>query len=137
MANKYVVNPTFRLDVDGRLFKEKNDNPDIQDTLVFSELFTRLSIIKGDLAAFPSIGLKQHLFNFGFNTKDEMTIEITAFENDIENQMNRDCVIDVEYDEEDKSVEFHIGVQGLKYPISFKYLQLQNSIKVIHYQFEN
>lgn len=133
---KHIVNPTFRLDVDGRLFKERSDNPDIQDTLIFNDLYTKLSITKGDLPLFPYIGLKQFLFLFGFNDEEEISMNVTSFENAIEEQMGRDCVIDYKLDRDDKSVELNIGLEGLKYPISFKYFQLQNSIKVIHYEFD-
>ena len=64
--DKVIVNPTFRSDIDGKLFKNKDTNKDIQETVIFNALTTRLSIYKGDLALFPNIGLKQHLFNFSF-----------------------------------------------------------------------
>ena len=124
--DKIVVNPVFRQDVDGRLFKEKASNGNLQDTLLFNDLYTRLSIVKGDLALFPNLGLKQHLFNFGFVDESDIAINISKFESDLESQLNRECVV----------VAITFGVQGLKYPISFKYMQVQNSIKVIDYKFE-
>lgn len=132
-----VVNPTFRLDVDGRLFKETSTNEDVQDTLIFNRLYTMLSIVKGDLPLFPDIGLKQHLFNFGFVDEEEIESNVEDFEDDMETQLGRDCAINYTLDKSDKSVDIDIGVSGLQYPISFKYMNLQNSIRIIHYEFNN
>lgn len=134
--DKIVVNPVFRQDVDGRLFKEKVSNSNLQDTLLFNDLYTRLSIVKGDLALFPNLGLKQHLFNFGFVDESDIAINISKFESDLESQLNRECAVDYSLDRDNKEVAITFGVQGLKYPISFKYMQVQNSIKVIDYKFE-
>ena len=43
-----IVNPTFRLDVTGKLFKNKASNRNIQETLFFNDIMTRRSINKGD-----------------------------------------------------------------------------------------
>lgn len=136
MANKTVVNPTFRLDVDGTLFKEKESNLNILDTFVFSNLYTRLCIVKGDIVTFPDLGLKQHLFLFAFVDEGELAVNVGKFEDDIEEQMKMGCTIDYKIDKIDRTVDLTIGLDGLKYPISFKYLYLQNSIKIIHYEFK-
>ena len=69
MASSVTVNPTFRLDVDGKLFKNKESNLNVQDTITFNNLMSRLSIEKGYLPLFPNLGLKQHLHNFSFVEK--------------------------------------------------------------------
>ena len=137
MAEKTVVNPTFRLDVDGSLFKEKKTNLNVLDNFVFSNLYTRLCIVKGDIVTFPDLGLKQHLFLFAFVDESEIASNVSKFEDDIENQMRMGCTIDYKIDKNDRSVDLTIAIDGLKYPISFKYLYLQNSIKIIHYEFKD
>ena len=39
--DKVIVNPTFRSDIDGKLFKNKDTNKDIQETVIFNALTTR------------------------------------------------------------------------------------------------
>ena len=54
MTSKTVtVNPTFRLDVNGKLFNNKESNLNVQDTITFNNLMSRLSIEKGYLPLFP------------------------------------------------------------------------------------
>ena len=76
-----TVNPQFRLDVDGRLFKQTATNQDLQDTLIFDDLYSRFCIVKGDLPLFPNIGLKQHLYTFGFVEEPEAMLHKEDFEN--------------------------------------------------------
>ena len=53
MTSKTVtVNPTFRLDVNGKLFNNKESNLNVQDTITFNNLMSRLSIEKGYLPLF-------------------------------------------------------------------------------------
>lgn len=130
-----TVNPQFRLDVDGRLFKQTATNQDLQDTLIFDDLYSRFCIVKGDLPLFPNIGLKQHLYNFGFVEEPEAMLHKEDFETDIESQLGRSCSIDINLDKSNKAIELDIQLEGLNYPIKFKYMQLQNSIKVIDYKF--
>ena len=67
MTSKTVtVNPTFRLDVNGKLFNNKESNLNVQDTITFNNLMSRLSIEKGYLPLFPNLGLKQHLHYLSF-----------------------------------------------------------------------
>ena len=93
-----TVNPQFRLDVDGRLFKQTATNQDLQDTLIFDDLYSRFCIVKGDLPLFPNIGLKQHLYNFGFVEEPEAMLHKEDFETDIESQLGRSCSIDINLD---------------------------------------
>ena len=57
------------------------------------------------------------------------------FETDIESQLGRSCSIDINLDKSNKAIELDIQLEGLNYPIKFKYMHLQNSIKVIDYKF--
>ena len=135
MADK--VNPTFRLDVNGRLFKNKNSNKNIQETIFFNTFMTRLSINKGDLVYFPNLGLKQHLGKFNFTDKNRLMQEAISFESDIEEQMGRDARVNYELDPDNKHVSFSIELDGLEYPINFIYSGTNDSIRIISSQFEN
>ena len=132
-----IVNPTFRLDVDGKLFKNKDTNLNIQDTLLFNNLFTRLSIHKGDLPLFPDLGLKQHLGKINFNDEAEAVAIISDLETDMEDQLGRSCKIDYEFDIDNKHIDLSIEIDGMGYPVEFKYSTLNGSIRVIEPQFTN
>ena len=101
--DKVIVNPTFRSDIDGKLFKNKDTNKDIQETVIFNALTTRLSIYKGDLALFPNIGLKQHLFNFSFEDESGIAEATNNMESDIEQQLNRSCTVQYELNKDMKT----------------------------------
>ena len=133
MSNKQViiVNPTFREDIDDKLFKNRADNKNIQDTLLFNDFMTRLSIYKGDLALFPELGLKQHVDNLGFDDKDGTVEVIQEFEDDIENQLKRTCNINYSFDIDDRSIMIEIEIDGLNMPVTFKKRE-NNSIKIIN-----
>ena len=107
-SGKVIVNPTFRLDVDGKLFKNKNSNMDMQETIYFNNLMTRLSINKGDIVHFPEMGLKQHLSKFNFVYDTELVSAISDFESDIETQMGRSCTINYQLDRDNQHVDFDI-----------------------------
>lgn len=135
MASSVTVNPTFRLDVDGKLFKNKESNLNVQDTITFNNLMSRLSIEKGYLPLFPNLGLKQHLHNFSFIEKDDVDVYINNFENDIASQMNQNCSIEYELDENNRSIKLKISLEKLKYSVLYEYTNINNSIKVINYSF--
>lgn len=129
------VNPTFRIDVDGHLFKNKHKNKDIQETIIFNDLLTRLAINKGDLPYFPSLGLKQYLSKFNFSTEAEIAQIVTQFESDMESQLNRDCRVHYELEPDSKHVNFSLEIDGLEYPIDFVYSGTNDSIRIIEPQF--
>lgn len=129
------VNPTFRLDVDGKLFKNKNSNYDVQETIIFNSLFTRLSIVKGDLAYFPNLGLKQHLHSIEFNDEYDVQTAIAEFEQDVTSQLNQECRIEYTLDRINKTVNMIFNLENLKYGLEFEYRGTNNSIKVIKPQF--
>lgn len=129
------VNPTFRIDVDGRLFKNKHSVQDIQDSIILNNLFTRLSISKGDLVYFPNLGLKQYLGQFNFATNDKIAMLTSAFEEDLTAQMNRECRVHYELDADNKHVSFSLEIDGLEYPVNFVYSGTNDSIRVIQPQF--
>lgn len=132
-----VVNPTFRIDVTGQLFKNKDSNINVQDTLVFNKLFTRLGIVKGDLATFPQVGLQQHLFVLSWGDHDELEERIRDFEEDVKIQMQQDCSIESEYNVHTKDVSLEFILANLKYTVEFIYQNLNKSIKIIDYQFSD
>jgi hypothetical protein len=129
------VNPSFRLDVTGELFLNKDTNIDVQDTLVFNRLFTRLSIEKGRLALFPNTGLKQHLYKFNFVDKEELATAVQEFEDDVKEQMAQDCTISYTLDTDNKYVHMTFELENLKYNVEFVYENVNNSIKIINYTF--
>lgn len=128
------VNPSFRLDVDGKLFKNKESNTNIQETLFFSNLLTRLSINKGDLPLFPDMGLKQWLGKFVFKTDQEIGLTVASFEQDLETQLNRTCHVSYETDSDNKYVKISIEIDGLELPASFEYNHMNGSIRIIEPQ---
>ena len=133
-----VVNPTFRLDVTGKLFLDKETNINIQDTITFNSLFTRLSINKGDLAVFPGLGLKQYfnLFNFN-NSEDDLTENIRAFEKDATDQLGKKCTITYSLDRDNGNTDMSFNIEGLSYGINFEYKDTNKSIDVINYSFND
>ena len=137
MATTKAVNPTFRLDVTGKLFLNKETNIDVQDTITFNSLFTRLSITKGDLALFPNQGLEQFLHLFEFNTSDQIAENVRNFEKEASSQLGKECTIDYTLDAANKSVKMSFTIEGLEYGISFEYRSINNSIKIINYQFDD
>lgn len=137
MTKKVVVIPTFRLGVDGKLFKIKNTNKNIQETTIFHTLFTRLSIYKGDLPLFPDLGLKQHLGKFNFTDETQISSEIAKFELDVENQMGRSCTIDYKLDKDYKTVKLSFSLEGLEYSLDLLYSAFNGSIKPINFQFND
>lgn len=137
MADKVLINPTFRLDVNGKLFRNKNTNNDIQETIIFNNLMTRLSINKGDLPAFPSLGLKQYFGKFNFMDETDITINLSEFESEMEAQMDRECKITPKFDKENKYVEISIEVEGLKYPATVRYFNNNGSIRIIEPQLDS
>jgi len=134
---KIVVNPTMRFDVDGTFFKNKATNINVQDTLLFNKLQTLLSIAKGDIATFPNIGLKQHLFNFAFQDKSSIETAVDAMVLDMKEQLHQNVNIDVNYDPNERSIDMEISLEYLKYTVEFEFQALNKSIKVINYQFKN
>ena len=128
---KVIVNPTFRLDVDGKLFKNKNSNMDMQETIYFNNLMTRLSINKGDIVHFPEMGLKQHLSKFNFVDDTELVSAIADFESDIETQMGRSCTINYQLDRDNQHVDFDIDIEGFEYNFKFSYSGVNGSIRII------
>ena len=132
MANKTIVNPTFRSDIDGRLFKNKDSNKDIQETVIFNSLTTRLSIFKGDLALFPNLGLKQHLFNFSFEDESGIAEAASNLESDIENQLKHSCSVKYDLNRDTKSVKLYIHISGIEYAYEYEFTNINNSIRVIN-----
>lgn len=129
-----IVNPTFRLDVTGKLFKNKASNKNIQETLFFNDLMTRLSINKGDLVYFPEIGLKQFLGKFNFTDESKLVEVVTEFESELDEQLGRDCRVNYELDPDNKHVSFSIEVDGLEYPVDFVYSGINDSIRIVNPQ---
>ena len=130
--DKVIVNPTFRSDIDGKLFKNKDTNKDIQETVIFNALTTRLSIYKGDLALFPNIGLKQHLFNFSFEDESGVAEAANNMESDIEQQLNRSCTVQYELNRDMKTVKLLIHVTGIEYAYEYEFTNINNSIRIIN-----
>lgn len=130
--DKVIVNPTFRSDIDGKLFKNKDTNKDIQETVIFNALTTRLSIYKGDLALFPNIGLKQHLFNFSFEDESGIAEAANNMESDIEQQLNRSCTIQYELNRDMKTIKLSIHITGIEYAYEYEFTNINNSIRIIN-----
>ena len=130
--DKVIVNPTFRSDIDGKLFKNKNTNKDIQETVIFNALTTRLSIYKGDLALFPNIGLKQHLFNFSFEDESGIAEAANNMESDIEQQLNRSCTVQYELNKDMKTIKLSIHITGIEYAYEYEFTNINNSIRIIN-----
>ena len=130
--DKVIVNPTFRSDIDGKLFKNKDTNKDIQETVIFNALTTRLSIYKGDLALFPNIGLKQHLFNFSFEDESGIAEAASNMEADIERQLNRSCSVQYELNRDTKTVKLLVHITGIEYAYEYEFTNINNSIRVIN-----
>ena len=130
--DKVIVNPTFRSDIDGKLFKNKDTNKDIQETVIFNALTTRLSIYKGDLALFPNIGLKQHLFNFSFEDESGIAEAANNMESDIEQQLNRSCTVQYELNRDMKTIKLSIHITGIEYAYEYEFTNINNSIRVIN-----
>lgn len=136
MTNKVLINPTFRLDVNGKLFRNKNTNNDVQETIIFNALMARLSINKGDLPLFPNVGLKQYFGKLNFMDEVEIAMTINEFEAEIEAQMNKECKITPKFDKERKHVEIFLELEGLEYPIQLRYSNNNGSIRIIEPQLE-
>lgn len=130
--DKVIVNPTFRSDIDGKLFKNKDTNKDIQETVIFNALTTRLSIYKGDLALFPNIGLKQHLFNFSFEDESGVAEAASNMESDIEQQLNRSCTVQYELNRDMKTIKLSIHITGIEYAYEYEFTNINNSIRIIN-----
>lgn len=130
--DKVIVNPTFRSDIDGKLFKNKDTNKDIQETVIFNALTTRLSIYKGDLALFPTIGLKQHLFNFSFEDESGVAEAASNMESDIEQQLNRSCTVQYELNRDMKTIKLSIHITGIEYAYEYEFTNINNSIRIIN-----
>ena len=130
--DKVIVNPTFRSDIDGKLFKNKDTNKDIQETVIFNALTTRLSIYKGDLALFPNIGLKQHLFNFSFEDESGIAEAASNMETDIEQQLNRSCSVQYELNRDAKTVKLSVHITGIEYAYEYEFTNINNSIRIIN-----
>lgn len=130
--DKVIVNPTFRSDIDGKLFKNKDTNKDIQETVIFNALITRLSIYKGDLALFPNIGLKQHLFNFSFEDESGIAEAANNMESDIEQQLNRSCTVQYELNKDMKTIKLSIHITGIEYAYEYEFTNINNSIRIIN-----
>ena len=130
--DKVIVNPTFRSDIDGKLFKNKDTNKDIQETVIFNALTTRLSIYKGDLALFPNIGLKQHLFNFSFEDESGVAEAASNMESDIEQQLNRSCTVQYELNPDTKTIKLSIHITGIEYAYEYEFTNINNSIRIIN-----
>lgn len=137
MANKVITIPSFRLGVDGKLFKIKNSNKNIQETIIFHTLLTRLSIYKGDLPLFPDLGLKQHLGKFNFTDESQIPSVIANFELDVENQMGRSCTIDYELDKDSKDIKLSFSLEGMEYSLDMSYSTFNGSIRPINFQFDD
>ena len=130
--DKVIVNPTFRSDIDGKLFKNKDTNKDIQETVIFNALTTILSIYKGDLALFPNIGLKQHLFNFSFEDESGIAEAANNMESDIEQQLNRSCTVQYELNKDMKTIKLSIHITGIEYAYEYEFTNINNSIRIIN-----
>ena len=130
--DKVIVNPTFRSDIDGKLFKNKDTNKDIQETVIFNALTTRLSIYKGDLALFPNIGLKQHLFNFSFEDESGVAEAASNMETDIEQQLNRSCSVQYELNPDTKTIKLSVHISGIEYAYEYEFTNINNSIRIIN-----
>ena len=130
--DKVIVNPTFRSDIDGKLFKNKDTNKDIQETVIFNALTTRLSIYTGDLALFPNIGLKQHLFNFSFEDESGIAEAANNMESDIEQQLNRSCTVQYELNKDMKTIKLSIHITGIEYAYEYEFTNINNSIRIIN-----
>lgn len=130
--DKVIVNPTFRSDIDGKLFKNKDTNKDIQETVIFNALTTRLSIYKGDLALFPNIGLKQHLFNFSFEDESGIAEAASNMETDIEQQLNRSCTVQYELNHDLKTIKLSVHITGIEYAYEYEFTNINNSIRIIN-----
>lgn len=130
--DKVIVNPTFRSDIDGKLFKNKDTNKDIQETVIFNALTTRLSIYKGDLALFPNIGLKQHLFNFSFEDESGIAEAASNMETDIEQQLNRSCSVQYELNPDTKTIKLSVHISGIEYAYEYEFTNINNSIRIIN-----
>lgn len=136
MAKETVtVNPTFRLDVNGKLFRNKESNLNVQDTITFNSLMSRLSIEKGYLPLFPNLGLKQHLHLLSFVDSEKLDSIISSFEADVRDQMNQDCSIEYELDNDNKHIKLQFSLENLKYSLLYEYTNVNNAIKVINYSF--
>ena len=136
MADKVLIVPTFRLDVSGKLFRNKKTNMDIQETIIFNNFMTRLSITKGDLPTFPEVGLKQFFGRFGFVDEIEANVAIAEFEEEIEHQMQRDCKISSVKDVENKHIDIMIQLEGIEAPLNIRYFNNNGSIRIIEPQFD-
>lgn len=136
MANKVIINPTFRNGIDGKLFRNKNSNKNVQETILLNNLFTRLSIAKGDLALFPSVGLRQHLGKLVFNDSVDSAMILDAFEQDLTEQMNQECSLDYELDPDDKIIRMKISLEGLRNAVQLEYYSTNGSIRIIEPQFD-
>ena len=132
MGKTTIVNPTFRSDIDGRLFKNKDSNKDIQETVIFNSLTTRLSIFKGDLPLFPNVGLKQHLFKFSFEDESGISEAVNNLEADIEHQLKHSCNIEYKLDRDAKSVKLYIHISGIEYAYEYEFTNINNSIRIIN-----
>ena len=130
--DKVIVNPTFRSDIDGKLFKNKDTNKDIQETVIFNALTTRLSIYKGDLALFPNIGLKQHLFNFSIEDESGIAEAASNMETDIEQQLNRSCSVQYELNPDTKTIKLSVHISGIEYAYEYEFTNINNSIRIIN-----
>ena len=130
--DKVIVNPTFRSDIDGKLFKNKDTNKDIQETVIFNALTTRLSIYKGDLSLFPNIGLKQHLFNFSFEDESGVAEAASNMETDIEQQLNRSCSVQYELNPDTKTIKLSVHISGIEYAYEYEFTNINNSIRIIN-----
>ena len=130
--DKVIVNPTFRSDIDGKLFKNKDTNKDIQETVIFNALTTRLSIYKGDLALFPNIGLKQHLFKFSFEDESGIAEAASNMETDIEQQLNRSCTVQYELNRDLKTIKLSVHITGIEYAYEYEFTNINNSIRIIN-----
>lgn len=130
--DKVIVNPTFRSDIDGKLFKNKDTNKDIQETVIFNALTTRLSIYKGDLALFPNLGLKQHLFNFSFEDESGVAEAASNMETDIEQQLNKSCTVQYELNPDTKIIKLSIHITGIEYAYEYEFTNINNSIRIIN-----
>lgn len=137
MANNITVSPSFRLDVNGKLFKIKKTNTDIQDIPIFETLFNRLSIVKGDLPCFPDVGLKQHLHKFDFTVESDASSLISEFEADIEKQLKTSVSINYKIDLDTKTLNLSFDIDGFDYPLQVKYSAFNGSIKPINYEFND
>ena len=135
IINRKTVNPTFKLDITGKLFLNRDSNIDMKATIIYNCLNTRLNIEKGRLPLFPEIGLKQHLHQMNFNDEAHLDLNIQEFEDDVKNQLGKNCSIDYKLDPDSKSSILSFELEGLKYGVQFKYNTSNNSIKVIDYIF--